>query len=319
MHDIDRGFRIGDRHFAWGITADEAADALHIPRDEGRGSRWRRIEVACRPTWELETISAELTAHGADRPVTALKYELMAVDGDIRPDPARWAEPIAAMLGEPATSGYHELPASGDPSGSVRFYASWPAGSQSVGLSLYGAPRKVDHGLAAGCLWLNWSTEAAARPFLAEWQGRARALVTEAACHSGIVTFVLSEPHVGGLARQNDKDRDSVYALDAPQLLPTPPSIASQLGKRGIGFWRSGDQRRWYASNGIDTIAFDMGRPVEIDVYDVKPAKGGGYIEIAVDGWSVRDIYGSRAVDDAVEALRTIPGVRIRKVDGHDC
>src|SRR5690606_18973879 len=116
----------------------------------GRGSPWRRIEVACPATWGLETISSELTAHGADRPVTALKYELAAVDGDTRPDPARWVEPITAMLGEPSTTGHHELPASGDPSGSVRFYASWPAGSQSIGLSLYGAPRTVDHGLAAG-------------------------------------------------------------------------------------------------------------------------------------------------------------------------
>ena len=112
---------------------------------------------------------------------------------------------------------------------------------------------------------------------------------------------------------------DGHYALGSPQLLSTPAVIARLLGDRGIGFWRSGDQRHWYASTRWDTIGFAMGSAVSVDAYDIRPAKGGGYSEIAVDGWRARDLHGSRAIDDAVDALRTIPGVTIRKVSGHDC
>lgn len=319
--DVREGFRVGDRLFAWGSLIDDVAEALGIPPGPNRGSRWRRVEVECGPTYGLETISAEMTAHGSDRPVTALKYELRAVDGETAPSPQRWVGPLTAALGTPREAAHHEISGRADHAGSVRFYATWPAGDQSVGLSLYGAPRAVDHGLAAGCLWLSWATEPAARPYLAEWRQRADALRLEAESHSGIVTYMLAEPLVPALGGTGAEGlgRDSLYALDAPQLLPTPEVIRKVLGKRGIGFWRSGDQRRWFASNFWDTIAFEIGAATEIDWHDVKPAKGGGHSEIAVDAWRARDLHGSRAIGDAVAALRSIAGVTVRRIESHDC
>lgn len=317
--DIDTGFRIGDRLFAWGTTIDHAADALGVARDAGRGTRWRRIEIGCGPTWGFDTIGAELTAYGGDRPVTALRYELAADPGHPLPPPERWTEPLAAVLGPPLETRSDDLSDRDHPEGGVRHYARWPKGDQSVGLSLYGAPRAVGPGLAAGCLWLNWATEAAARPFIDAWRTRAATLAAEADRHSGLVFWSLSEPPHPLVRPQDDADRDSMNALGSPQLLPTPAPIAKALGSRGIGFWRSGDQQRWYASTCWDTIGFDLGGAIEIDFYDVAPAKGGGYWEIAVDGWSARDLYRSRGIEDAVAALRTIPGVRIRKVGGYDC
>ena len=315
--DLDKGFSLGSIDFPWGTTIDAVADDLRIPRDEGRGTRWRRIETACGPTFGLDTIGAELTAHGGDRPVTALKYELAAVP-DIRvPDPAIWLDPLMAAFGAPAEVSHHEVPES-HAEGSVRFYANWPHGDQSVGLSLYGAPRSVEHGTSAGCLWLNWSVEAAARPFLAEWRARAGALVAETEHHSGILTFRTAEFQTSGLS-QPGASRDSLHALFAPQLLPTPGTITRLLGPKAFAFWRSRDHARWYASTNWDTIAFEMGRPPTIDVHDVKPAKGGGYAEIGVDGWRVRDVYGSAAIANAVAALRTIPGVSLREIGGYDC
>ena len=158
MDDIDRGFRIGGRRFDWGMTADEAARQLGVVQRRDGVRRWRRIEVGCGPTWGFDTVSAELTSQGDDRPVTALKYELAARPDDPKPDARHWVEPLSTMLGAPSDTRHDEPPAGADPSGSVRFYASWPAGDQSVGLSLYGAPRATAYGPAAGCLWLIGST-----------------------------------------------------------------------------------------------------------------------------------------------------------------
>ena len=318
MQDIAAGFRVGADLFPWGTLLGDVASALGIELEEPSRHGWRHIETACAQTYGLDTFSVSMTSPGLDRPVTALSYEI-APAGDT--DPAAWMAPLMRMLGTPQTVETHDLPACADPSGCVRFYANWPKGDQSAGLSLYGAPRRTSHGLAAGCLWLNWATVPAARPFLSAWRERVEALAEEALSHSGIVTFLLSvEPSPAvAEARQGALACDSAHALGAPQLLPTPAEIARRLGARGIGFWRSGDHRRWHASTCWDTVSFEIGAAVEIDWYDIAPAKGGGFSEIAIDGWSARDLNGSRAIADAVAALKTIPGVTVKRVDGYDC
>lgn len=328
MDDIAEGFRIGERRFAWGTQPAEVAEALKIRWIDEPRHGWRHLDTACGRSWNLETIGVSMTAQGPGRPVTALCYELAAPEAvqgaDPLPDPSpsAWMEPLMRALGTPRAAETTDVSAYRDPSGTVRFNADWPKGDQSVGLSLYGAPRMTAHGPAAGCIWLNWAVVPAAGPFLNEWCNRAEALAREAGIHSGIVTFGLStEPNP---ARNEARDgpslaRDSAYALGSPQLLPTPQPIARLLGPRGIGFWRSGDHRRWFASHRWDTIAFGMGVTVPVVWHDVKPAKGGGYAQIAVDGWSVWDLYGSRAIADAVAALRTIPGVTVHHTDGYDC
>lgn len=324
MRDIGDGFRIGERQFAWGSRLADVARALDVAFDDDGKPGWQRLSVPCGPSWGFETIGIDMTARGGDRPITVLHYELAAIAGDPQPDPDHWMSRLTGMHGAPREAGSHDLPRHADPSGSVRFSASWATGDQSVALSVYGGPRKVAFGSAAASLWVNWATVPAARPFLDAWRTRARELDRMAQFHSGIVTFTLSaapNPAHGsaGLPHATALERDSDYALSSPQLLRTPPVIATALGARGIGFWRSGDRRQWCASNCWDSIVFDLGAPVVIDWYDIKPAKGGGFSEIAVQDWSARDFHGSRAVADAVGALQTIPGVTIRKVDGYDC
>lgn len=318
MQDIAEGFRVGATLFPWGILLGDIAGTLGIELEEASRHGWRHVEVVCEQTYGLDTFIVSMTSHGFDRPVTALSYEIAPAD---QTDPAVWMAPLMRMLGTPQTAETYDLPAHANPSGCVRFYASWSKGDQSAGLSLYGAPRRTSHGLAVGCLWLNWAIVPAARPFLAAWRERSEELARQALGHSGIVTFHLSvEPGPAvAEARQGVLARDSAHALGAPQLLPTPESIARRLGARGIGFWRSGDYSRWHASTCWDTVSFNIGAPVEVDWYDIAPAKGSGFSEIAIDGWSARDINGSRAIVDAVAALKTIPGVTVRRVDGYDC
>lgn len=321
MNDIAQGFRIGGRLFAWGARPGDVARVLGVPWDEGPGAGWRRLEIACGPSWGLKTISVEMTARARDRPVTALRYEVAAHGKEERPDPALFMQPLAHAFGPPPDVQETDVSAHGKPSDGVRFRAGWQTGDHAASLSLYGARRATAYGLAAGSLWLNWAVAPAARPFLDAWRRGAAALVAEAESHSGVVTFTLSlEPNPAQDEARGGATpaRDSAYALGSPHLLPTPAAIADLLGARGIGLWRSGDHRRWYASTRWDTIGFEIGAPVEIDWFDITPAKGGGYSGISVDGWSAYDLHDSRAIREAVAALKTIPGVRIEHVDGYD-
>lgn len=321
MDDIAEGFRIGERRFAWGTRPGEVAAALAIGWSDPPGPGWRRLETACGPSWGFETIGVEMTAQAPDRPVTALRYQLAAHEREPQPDPTIWMEPLLRALGTPRVAEARDVSAYGNPSGSVRFNADWPKGEHSVALSLYGAPRMSAHGPAAGSIWLSWATVPAARPFLDAWRRGAAALAQEAQSHSGIVTFVLSlapNPAQDEARSGATLARDSAYALGAPHLLPTPEPIAGLLGERGIGFWRSGDHRRWYASTRWDTVLFEIGAPVEIDWFDIAPAKGAGYSGIAMEGWSAYDHHGSQAIGDAAAALETIPGVTVTRVEGHD-
>ena len=51
---------------------------------------------------------------------------------------------------------------------------------------------------------------------------------------------------------------------------------------------------------------------------DIAPARGGGYAELGVGPWSVRDAHGSASIRDAVAALAALPGLTIERQSGHD-
>lgn len=112
--------------------------------------------------------------------------------------------------------------------------------------------------------------------------------------------------------------REANYALYHPELLPTPPPIAALVGENGAAFWSYGESN-WCASTRWDTAVLRTDADVEICWNDIAPAKGGGFSEIAIGRWSVRDYHGSRPIREALDRLGTMPGARIEHLTGYDC
>lgn len=305
MHDLAGGFRIDEHLFSWGTTLGEVAARLGLEPGDAREVGYGRLRAPCRSVFGLAALVVELTSAGWSRPVTALCYELAP--------PAGWIPALSDRLGMPDQDDAHEVPPHGDPSGSVSRYASWRRGTHSVGISVYGGLRAVGDGKAAGCLWLSWSSTAAAEPFLDDRAQAAADLAILAAAPLELRKFTLA---VEQLPRFRD---EADYALSAPHILPTPPSLGTGLGKHGFAFARIGAGDRWCLSTRWDSVAFPLGQAVTVNWYDVLPAKGGGHSEIAVEGWSVRDVSGSRVIEQALTLLKTLPGVTIRHDQSYDC
>jgi hypothetical protein len=188
LGEIRHGLRVRKELFSWGTTPADAGGALGILRDD-HASGWRHVEAPCAEAYGFQTVGMTVSAPALDRPITGVSYELARPSREPLPDPAVWADPLAHALGPADEAAWHEVPSEGDPSGAVRYYARWRTGEHAVGLSVYGGPRDVRHGTAAGCLWLSWSTLAAAAPFLPEWRSRAAELVQRAAAPTGLTRF----------------------------------------------------------------------------------------------------------------------------------
>lgn len=315
MQRLDGGFPIGSRRYRWGITLAEFRAQAGAGGETGT-----RPIVACDRALGLDTLSAELTAPRADRPVLQLCYQLAPIANDPLPAADLFTVALAPMLGEARTTSEYDLPEGGDLSGSVRYYAGWEDGGHSVGISLYGAARQTEYGVAPGCLWLSWSPEKAAQPFLAEWRARANDLAARKP--ADIVGFRLSVPQIpvfgGGRGKRSTSLREANYVLYHPELLPTPPAVSALLGDHGAAFWRCSDDS-WCASTAWDTIVLAAGSKVEASWNDIAPAKGGGFSEIAIGRWAARDYHGSRPIRDAVERLRAMAGVTVTHLTGYDC
>jgi hypothetical protein len=313
MESLNTGFVFGARRYAWGTTlAELAAHEGHADRGADRPAT-----APCAEALGLATISAEATAPRPDRPVLQIKYELAPVGGAPLPDPAVFAAPLSQRFGAPGASSGYDIPTSGDPSGSVRFHAGWNACDCSIGLSLYGAPRQTSHGTGPGCLWLSWSPVKAAEPYVGEWRARAGRLARRQP--ADIVGFRFRATQIPVFGGGKDAAlREANYALYHPELLPTPPSIAALVGGNGAAFWRYGESH-WCASTVWDTAVLRTDTAVQICWNDVAPAKGGGFSEIAIGRWSVRDYHGSRAIREALDKLETMPGVSINHLTGYDC
>jgi hypothetical protein len=318
MHSLEDGFWVGSRTCRWGVTfAELAAEMTSI--DDQRTSH--SFTAPCDEALGLSTISVEATASRSDRPVTQLCYQLAPVAGEVLPDRDIFTGPLSNAFGDPRTATEYDLPASGEPSGSVRYYAGWDVGDFSVGLSLYGAARRTEFGSAPGCIWLSWSPVKAARPYLAEWRERGRELAGEEPADIAGFRFQAEQLPVFGNGGKKDSAeaalREANIALYHPELLPTPLAISALVGKHGAMFWRRKDGR-WCASTCWDTICFGAEESA-VSWNDIAPAKGGGFSEIAIGRWSVRDWHNSRPVRDAVDHLETICGVRVNHVTGYDC
>ena len=304
-----RGFEIDGRFLPWGTMLDQCGDGEQ-PLQRGRGLA-SRIYL-CGSVCGVATISVKLTAARGDRPVTQLCYEL----APLHVTTEGWLQLFNARFGTPSFVEREDLPADASLADRVALYARWDSDVITVGLSVYGAPRPVEHGIAAACLWITWRTELAARPFLSEWRRRNVEVAAIAGRLSDMQTFMLSVELYG---KGKGRGRESSLALSQPEILDTPPSIATCLGARSFAIWRSVTDACWGASSKWDTVSFAIGRQVEITHIELQPAKGGGRSELRIGPWDVWDCYGMTSIRAAAAYLATMPGVEIKKYDGYDC
>jgi hypothetical protein len=101
-------------------------------------------------------------------------------------------------------------------------------------------------------------------------------------------------------------------------VLLTPPDIAQRLGKTTFALWSDAARSRWYLSTARTTVPLGGAETSRLHFYDVEPARGGGFTEIGLASWSVRDAHGSTSMKDALAALQALPGLAIDRSSGHD-
>lgn len=324
MENPEKGFVIGGRFVPWGTTLEEACRLLGAQAGQG-GYSPHDIQLPCASIYGFPALSACLTAPAAHRPIISAAFELApAVGGLPMPDPEYWMPQLSERLGPPARVNRSEIPSYADPAGCVPFYAGWDLADTGVGLSVYGGLRKVDGGESAGTLWLSWSEQRAAQPYLEEWRARVARLATMAEQASQLQRFVLDLPqHAYGLAPpftpQALAARQARICLYQPNLLDTPAPIAAQLKPNGFALWNSEMHGIWCASTRHDSVTFKLGQPVQAAWIELQPAKGPGCSGLEIEGWTVYAGYGSRAVREAAQMLGRFSGVSVKQQGGYDC
>ena len=324
MHDFERGFLIDDMPIDWGTTLADAAKAVGVRPAGARRIGYSSLRVPCRDAGGIGTLSAQMTGYGLSRPVTALAYELKPPPSGAV-EPGIWTIPLNGRLGAPSRESVEDVSDRPNPWDSVSYYANWDAGDFSVGLSVYGALRKVPEGMSAGTLWLSWSTELAAAPFLPEWRAACEGLAVAAKVAGQIRTFPLgldqyayrsngAEP--AGQARHL---REANLALTAPDVLLTPKPIAERLTPRMFALWSNPDMKVHCLSTRWDSVIWDEGSAREIEWLHVLPAKGAGKSVLHVGNWSVLDYTDSTGMREAAGALEAIRGVTVNRREDYDC
>jgi hypothetical protein len=324
MENPEKGFVIGERFVPWGTTLEEACRLLGAPAGQG-GYSPHDIQLPCASVYGFPAVSACLTAPAANRPIISAAFELApAIGAPPMPDPEYWMPQLLERLGPPARVNRSEIPSYADPAGCVPFYAGWDLADTGVGLSVYGGLRQADGGESAGTLWLSWSEQRAAQPYLEEWRARVARLATMAEQTSQLQRFVLDLPqHAYGLAPpftpQALAARQARICLYQPALLDTPAPIASQLKSNSFALWSSGMHGIWCASTRHDSVTFKLGQPVQVAWIELQPAKGPGYSGLEIEGWTVYAGPGSRAVREAAQMLGRFSGVSVKQQGGYDC
>jgi hypothetical protein len=324
MRDFERGFRIDGRLVAWGATLAKAAEKLGLPA-HGPRLGYSTLNVCCGKACGFAAVGAELTAYGLSRPVTAVACDL-APPAREPAEPQVWTRPLAALLGPASEETTEEVGGRREPADVVRYYANWDRGDFSVGLSVYGGPRQVEGGVSPARLWLSWSTERAAAPYLAEWHAAGASLAVAARGAEGLRTFQLGFDqhalHGDGRepAGKAKLSREAWLALAAPDILLTPAPVAKRLSKRQFALWSNPGMKVHCLSTRWDSVIWDDGASPKIDWWHVLPAKGPGQSALHAGNWSVVDFADSTSVPDAIRALEAIPGVRVNRLDGgYDC
>ena len=303
MDDWATGFLIDDAFHPWGTLFDSA-----VP---GRvQSGYASAKLPCRSAYGFATVYAEPSAARPDRPVTNVIYEL----ADTGTAPRYLFAELVKRLGQPDEVTRDDSPEAANEN-TVVLHANWRRDKTRIGLSLYGARRPSEFGDALGALYLSWAEQdAAAQPFLPAWTAASDAAASAA---EGAKLKVFS-------VRYDLYDDDypppapAELALRAPNVLLTPAAIAARLGKTTFALWSDDAGARWYLSTARTTVQLGGEETSTLHFYDIAPARSGGFTEIGTDSWSVRDVYGSSSMQDALLALEALPGLKIERYAGND-
>lgn len=321
MRDIADGFRVGDRFLRWGTLLGEAARALG---GDGTGPIRREAVVPCELAYGLPALAARLGAPAADRPVLSVGYELAELGGLGADD---WLGAVADLIGPAEAAERYEAVRGGAPGDTVVLHARWALGDCSIGLAVFGGPRRTEHGLSVGTLTLTWREEVAAEPFLAEWLARSARLTETAVSPGEIRVFALAWPGhpvhgaraVGPESEEARQLRHRRLCLQAPELLATPAAIAGRLSPRRFAVWADDRARIWGVSTLWETFSAAFGTAVRVEHIELLPAKGGGYSALEIGRWRVMSSAGSPDVAAAAGWLDGLPGVHVVRHDGYDC
>ena len=314
----------------WGLTLTEAAAQLGQPPPQlpPRGG-WPSLRVACRSVFGLAITEAELRAPALHKPVLQVSYELAAPRLHFWQtlDASLWLEPLAALLGPPATATTY--PEARGREGGVQYAARWPAGPVQVGLSVFGAVRQPASGPAAASLYLHWQDElTAAQPFLAAAEAEAAALEAVAGQAATPLVFRLQHrqtpyhqprydaptPDPG---REATQLRQAHRALYREGLYETPTRFQAQLSNYEVALWAVPGRAAWAVSTQLDTVLLTPDTPLKLVI--LHPAKGGGNHQLSVGDLSLGDDYGAAALPALAAAITQHTGRPVPRVDDDDC
>jgi hypothetical protein len=242
--------------------------------------------------------------------VTTVGYEL----ANVGTAPRYLFAELVKRLGQPDEVTRDDSPEAANEN-TVVLHANWRRGKVRIGLSLYGAPRPSAFGDALGSVCLSWTEQdVAAAPFLSDWTAANDAAVAAA---EGARLRIFS-------VRYDVYDDDYPppspieLALQTPEVLLTPPPIAARLAKTTFALWSDAAGSRWFLSTARKTVLLGGAETSKLHFYDIAPARGGGFTEIGAGHWWVRDVYGSSSMNDALDALTALPGLRIDRYSGTD-
>lgn len=308
MDDTAKGFHLGEAgFFPWGTRFDAI-----VPDVEGPGYSSRTLR--CAEALGFTTLSAEIAASQPDRPILTLTYQLAAGAMAAKNVFAR----LVIRLGAPHTVERDELSPYASSPDHVVLYATWTTREKiSVGLSIYGAARATDFGDSLGALYLGWGDlDAAAAPWVADWQAANEAVARDAQSPGRIETFTVGYDVRAGDA--DDPHRIANRCLHTPDLLDTPEPIAGKLGEKDFALWSDASGRRWHLSTNAVTVLLGGPGTSLVKVASIEPARGGGSASIDVGPWWARDAWKSRAIEEAVRALERVPGLTLERSSGYD-
>lgn len=303
MDNWSSGFHLDEAFHPWGTLFEVVAP--------GRvRSGHASVRLACRSAYGFATVYVEPAAARPDRPVTTVTYEL----ADTGRAPRYLFAELVKRLGQPDEITRDDSPEAANEN-AVVLHAGWKRDKANIGLSLYGARRPSEFGEALGALYLSWADrDVAAAPFLPAWIAANDAAATAA---EGARLKVFSVRY--------DIDHDDYpppspaeLALQSPHVVVTPSAIARRLGKTSFALWSDAARTHWYLSTARTTVRLGDEETSRLHFYDVEPARGGGFTEVGMPSWSVRDAHGSASMKDALAALEAIPGLTIKRYAGHD-
>jgi len=314
MIELEQGFGIDDADYRWGTVPGDIARIGRLPSATGYIHR----DLACRSVFGLAGAGVLISAPAVDRPVVTVTYQFAAPwFGRAKPD--RWLEAMRTRFGVPTSEGSRDLRGYPIPSSGVAFWAHWHRPTIDINVSIYGGVRSGKFGRSAGLVSLGWSDAvAAASPFVAAWQAASASLGESAQSIKAFRRFDLPEP-LRPAAEATESDSGDLFAarraLYSRALLATPQQIRDRLDRQAFAIWQSAVDGQWAISSVWDTMLL---RGARVGWYEMRPAKGDGFSQLSLGGWSVMMPHGTAAIAAAAAALKALPGVVVEASEGDD-